>query len=1031
VLKAPVPPGKKGFFSGYNLLQATPCFRSRPLHYWGAIVTEAVASPPRSPVTAPIGTVVHGFKLVRDEFIPELNTQAQIYEHVKTGSELVSLLNDDENKVFGACFRTPPSDSTGVPHILEHSVLCGSRKYRTKEPFVELLKGSLQTFLNAFTYPDKTCYPVASCNAQDLRNLVDVYLDAVFHPRLTPQVLQQEGWHYELEKAEDPLIFKGVVFNEMKGVYSSPDSVMGSLSMRLLFPDTTYGVESGGHPRNIPDLTWEQFSSFHRTYYHPSNARLFFYGDFDPIERLRILDDYLSEFDRLDVSSEVALQPRWSEPRYVEEVYDAGQDADADAKKSMVTLNWLLCESTDQKHMLALEVLSYILLGTSASPLRKALIESGLGEDVTGGGLESEMRQTYFSCGLKGIAYQDAKRVEELVLSTLGKLAEDGIDSATIEASVNTIEFQMRENNTGSFPRGLSLMLRSLTTWLYDQDPLTPLRYEEPLAYIKQQVGGGKRFFENLIKEWLIDNQHRLTLVMKPDPLVGQKNDEQEAERLRKVKEQLGPAGVEAVIQETKALKLKQETPDDPQDLAKIPMLTLDDLEPSIRRIPTETDQVDGTTVLHHQLFTNDVVYLDLAMDLSPLPAHLLPYVPLFSRALLQMGTSTGDFVALNQRIGQKTGGIRTTTLTSAGTEGRPSQAYLILRAKAMRTQTGEMLDIIRDVLTDVQLDNQQRFKQILLEQKAAVESRLVPGGHMLASSRLSSLFNPADWAAEQMGGVSFLQFVRKLVVEVDTNWPQVLSQLRAVHDRLVNSKTMLVSVTDDDDGYKALRPQLSTFLSSLPSSPVPSNGITWSPQYGAGFEGFVIPAQVNYVAKGANVYNLGYKLHGSSLVVQNVLSTAYLWNTVRVQGGAYGAFCRFDPRSGMLTLLSYRDPNVVETLKNYDAAAAYLRTADITEHDITKAVIGTFGDLDSYQLPDAKGFTSMVRHIVGDTDEYRQRMRDQIRATSRTHLRHFADVLDAVAAEGKIVVVGSEAAIRTANQDEHLKTPLTTLNLM
>lgn len=444
--------------------------------------------------------IIHGFQLFRDQDIPELNTRAKLFRHVKTGAELLSLENDDENKVFGITFRTPPTDATGVAHILEHSVLCGSRKYPVKEPFVELLKGSLQTFLNAFTYPDKTCYPVASQNLQDFYNLIDIYLDAVFYPRLTPHIFQQEGWHYELENPDDPLIFKGVVFNEMKGAFSSPDRMLAEYSRHSLFPDTTYGLQSGGHPQHIPDLTYAQFKTFHQSYYHPSNARIFFYGDSPAEDRLRLVNDYLEDFEPLEIDSAVRLQPCFDQPKHIEHFYAVSQDAGA-GKKDMVTVNWLLAETSDPETNLALHVLEHILIGMPASPLRKALIDSGLGEDLAGVGLEDELRQMYFSTGLKGINVQSANQVEALILQTLTRLAEEGIDPHTIEAALNTIEFRLRENNTGDFPRGLLLMLRSLTAWLYNGDPLALLAFEAPLASIKARLADDGTYFEDMIRQ--------------------------------------------------------------------------------------------------------------------------------------------------------------------------------------------------------------------------------------------------------------------------------------------------------------------------------------------------------------------------------------------------------------------------------------------------------------------------------------------------------------------------------------------------
>src|SRR5271167_2434309 len=476
--------------------------------------------------------IFNGFELLREQTLTELNSTAQFYRHAKTGAELLSLINDDENKVFGITFRTPPRDSTGVAHILEHAVLCGSRKYPIKEPFVELMKGSLNTFLNAMTFPDKTCYPVASQNLRDFYNLIDVYLDAVFYPRLTPNSFQQEGWHYELDAVDGPLVYKGVVFNEMKGSYSSPDHLLNEFSQRSLFPDTVYGLDSGGDPRHIPDLTYAEFKAFHQRYYHPSNARLFFYGDDDPDQRLHLLDSWLRAFDSIAVDSTVTLQKRFSAPQRLTRTFIAGAgDSGADGK-AMATVNWMTGQIPDAETDLGVGILEHILIGTPASPLRKALVDSGLGEDIAGRGLDDQLLQLMLSVGLKGIDPGDAERVETLVLETLRALAEKGIDRMTVEASLNTIEFHLRENNFGSFPRGIAAMLRSLKTWLYDRDPLAPLAFEAPLRSLKTRIAGGEPYFENLIAHNLLDNPHRTTLTLRPDPDHAEREAAAECKRL-------------------------------------------------------------------------------------------------------------------------------------------------------------------------------------------------------------------------------------------------------------------------------------------------------------------------------------------------------------------------------------------------------------------------------------------------------------------------------------------------------------------
>ncbi len=959
-------------------------------------------------------TLNPNFELIKDAAIAEINTTARLYRHKATGAQILSMENDDENKCFGVTFRTPPPDSTGIAHIMEHSVLCGSRKYPVKEPFVELIKGSLKTFLNAFTYPDKTCYPVASTNLQDFYNLVDVYLDAVFYPRITPEILQQEGWHYELENIDDPIIYKGVVFNEMKGAYSSPDGLLGRYSQEALFPENTYGVDSGGDPAEIPNLTYEQFKSFHQTHYQPSNSYIFFYGDDDPAARLALLQEYLKDFEAAGADTTVSLHRHLEKPWRVAYPYDAGEDA-AGANKGYLTVNWLLPENSDPALTLSLYVLSYILIGTQASPLRKALIDSGLGEDVTGG-LEGELRQMSFTAGLKGFAVEKADTVETLILDTLQKLVNKRIETEMIEAALNTFEFRLRENNTGHFPRGLSLMLRALTTWLYGGDPLAPIAFEAPLAALRDNLAADNRYFEGLIDTWLLQNNHRVTLTLAPDSTLRRRQDEVEAERLAAVHASMDKADLQRVIEETETLKQMQMTPDAPEALATIPGLTLFDLDQESKKIPLEEIASGETKVLVHNLFTNGIAYLDVGFNLHTLPQKLLPYVSLFGQSLTKMGTDSEDFVRLSQRIGRTTGGIWTSSLTSSLRESKEGVAWLFLRGKSTMAQADDLLDILRDVLLTVKLDNPERFKQMVLENKAAMETGLIPGGHGVVDTRLRANFNEADWAEEQMSGVSYLFFLRQLAEDVERNWPGVLANLEEVRRILLNRNSIICNITLDADNWGQFQPRLNNFLAGLPAGPVTIAG--WLPEASAGPEGLTIPAQVNYVGKGANLYNLGYTLHGSHLAITNFLRTTWLWERVRVQGGAYGGFCRFDSHSGVFDYLSYRDPNLLGTLDNYDAASQFLNQVKLSEDEITKSIIGGISALDAYQLPDAKGYTSLVRHLLGITDKLRQQRRDQLLSTTAADFRNFAQVLAAVNEQGLVVVLGSQENIEAANKD-------------
>jgi Zn-dependent M16 (insulinase) family peptidase len=956
---------------------------------------------------------LYGFELIQDQEIPEINTQAQLWRHVKTGAELLSLRNEDENKVFGITFRTPPPDSTGLPHIMEHSVLSGSRKYPVKEPYVQLMKGSLNTFLNALTYPDKTCYPVASQNLQDFYNLIDVYLDAVFFPLLSPYTLQQEGWHYELEDADDALKFKGVVFNEMKGAYSSPDNLLQRYSQRSLFPDNAYGLDSGGDPQEIPNLTYEQFKAFHDTYYHPSNARVFFYGDDPPEERLRLTDAYLRAFEPITPPSEIRLQERFDAPKQVTQPYDASEEVEG-TKKGMVTVNWMLAEASDPETTLGLDILSHILIGTPASPLRKALIDSGLGEDLTAGGLETDLRQMMFSAGLKGSAVQDAGRVEALILDTLSQLAEEGIEPEMVEAGVNTIEFSLRENNTGRFPRGLGLMLRSLATWLYDGDPLDSLRFEAPLSAIKERLADGEAYFEALIHRYLLDNTHRATVILEPDPELGARKEAAESQRLAEAKSAMSDREIRAVIENTLTLKRLQETPDPPEALATIPSLTLDDLDKETKKIPLTVVAEGGNRVLYHDLFTNGILYLDVGFNLRALPQELLPYVSLYGQALVKMGTQEEDFVRLSQRIGAKTGGIWPSTFTANIVGSDQSAAWLFLRGKSTVDQAQDLLDILGDILSSPRLDAKERFKQLVLESKARHEAGIIPGGHRTVNTRLRARFNTADWVAEQLDGMEQLFFVRRLAQEVEEDWATVQTNLERVHQALVNNYNMVFNVTVDEASWATFQSRLDSFVAKLPAATV--KPATWTPDDLPPYEGLTIPAQVNYVGKGANLYALGYELDGSVAAITGYLGSTWLWERVRVQGGAYGGFGIFDHRSGVFTYLSYRDPNVLATLDNYDRTSEFLRTLELSEDELAKSIIGAVGQMDAYQLPDAKGYSSMTRYLSGDTDTLRQQRRDELLSAAVEDFKAFGRVLEQVNAQGNVVILGSRQALEDAD---------------
>ncbi|MBI5879447.1 MAG: insulinase family protein [Chloroflexi bacterium] len=965
----------------------------------------------------------YGFELVQEREIAELRTQARLYKHAKTGAQLLALANDDENKVFGVTFRTPPSDSTGVAHILEHSVLGGSQKYPVKDPFSQMAKGSLKTFINAFTFGDKTVYPVASQNAQDFDNLVSVYLDAVFFPRISPETLAQEGWHYEMTAPDAPLTYRGIVFNEMKGVYSSPEGALGRYVDGAVFPDVTYGHDSGGDPRHIPDLTYEQFRAFYDQFYNPFNARIVLYGDFAAPRCLALIDSTLARIEPRVADSSVGLQPRFSAPRWVEHTFDAGQDA-ANAKRAMVNTTWLLGEVTDPVRAMAYDVLSHVLIGTSAAPLRKALIDSGLGEELVASGMSVHQREWTFSIGLKNIAADDAPKVEALVVETLRGLAAKPLDGDLIGAALNTLEFNLRERNTGAFPRGIAIMLTAVVQWLYDRDPFDALAFEAPLAALKAKLAGG-RLLEDLIANDLVANPHRATVVMKPVEGQSAREEADEQARLAAARARMDAAEVERIVRQTRELKAQQEAPDSPEALATLPMLKLSDLERRNKRIPLQPDERAGVSVLMHDLFTSGIVYLDVGFNLAGLPAESLPFLPLFGRALLEMGTEREDYTKLALRISRETGGMGRSTMLDIARDGA-LQSWFFLRGKATAPQAGALLAIMRDVLLGARFDNPARFKQIVMQEKARAEAGVVPAGNAVAAARLRANFNLADWAGEQSGGASYLFFIRELAQRIERDWASIVSHLEAIRRRMVRRGNMLCNVALDADNYGRFAPQLASMIGELPDSAAPRS--EWALSGAPVSEGLTIPAKVNYVAKGDNIYRHGYTTSGSASVATHLLSRDFVHERVRVQGGAYGGGCSFDRHTGMFMFSSYRDPNLLVTVKNFDDAAQFLRTAAITDDELSKHIVGVIGQIDGYMLPDAKGYASLARHLTGDSEEFLQQRREEVLATTVRDVRAFADIVATVAAQGITVVVGSADAIEAANRERGDWLKVTTL---
>ncbi|HPN83046.1 MAG TPA: insulinase family protein, partial [Spirochaetota bacterium] len=915
---------------------------------------------------------------------------------------LVSISNNDDNKVFGISFGTPPRDSTGVAHILEHSVLCGSKKYPLKEPFVELIKGSLNTFLNAFTYPDKTCYPVASQNTQDLYNLADVYMDAVFHPLIDEWTFMQEGWHYETTDRKSPLTRKGVVYNEMKGVYSSPDSLLHEFSQRILFPDSIYGNDSGGDPRVIPSLDYASFSAFRERYYHPSNARIWFWGDDDPGTRLVWLDERLSEFDAKPCEAVIKPQPALTAPR-TEEMFYAASPEESNPK-AMFTLNWLLPEKHDASIALAFHILEEILIGQAASPVKRALIESGLGEALAGIGLESELRQMYFSVGLRGIGTADIPAAEAIIFETLEALAAGGVPQEIVHAALNTVEFALRERNTGRFPQGLSMMLTALTTWLYSRDPLMLLPFERPLEEIKSRIASREPVFETLIREHFINNPHRVGLRLLPDTGLAERQAHEEATELAEIRAGLVPAEVDRIIATTLALEERQQREDDPAALAGLPSLGVQDLDRETKKLPRGTS--DRPDLLINIPETSGIVYVDLAFDCTGMPSGLLPWARTWAHALTEIGTESEDYAAFATRIASETGGIRTSDIIAPTVSGGTTSS-LVVRARVLAQNVDKLAAILEAMLLTPRLGDVERLARIVLSRRARIEESLVSSGHLVVDSRVRAMLHPSGAISEAIRGLGEFAALSAAGSTPDN------TLLKEIHANLAVRERVTLSITASPGLAESAAKTVTSVLDRLPAQGSwPREG--GLPATGAAALALTGPLKVHYVGRGLNMAAAGYKPHGAAILACRAISTGWLWNSVRVQGGAYGAFCRYSPYSGILTMASYRDPNLENTLKRYGETADWLREQAFTGRESERAIIGAIGELDAWQMPDARGFSTLTQHLAGVTDEMRQRQRDEVFSTTKADLDRFAEALADLANSPAMAVFGPEESLQT-----------------
>ncbi|WP_378957232.1 insulinase family protein [Pelosinus sp. sgz500959] len=951
----------------------------------------------------------HGFVLEEEKKIDDINSIAQIFYHQKSGARLLYLKNDDDNKVFSITFRTPPADSTGVAHIVEHSVLCGSRQFPMKEPFVELVKGSLNTYLNAMTFPDKTMYPVASRNEKDFSNLMNVYLDAVFYPNIgdCPETLMQEGWHYELEDKEAEITYKGVVYNEMKGVFSSPDAILDKKIFEALFPDTAYGVESGGDPDDIPNLTQEQFIEFHKQYYHPSNSYIFLYGDLDILEKLKFLDEaYLSGFEKIQVLSQVALQPKFEQK--VELISDYPiTPTDSIEDKTFMSMNFVLGKATDPEICLAFQILEYLLLETPAAPLKKALIEAKIGKDVGGTFVRSILQPT-FGIVVTSTNEEEKEKFLQVVDTELRRLVIEGIDKKLIEACINIFEFTLREANYGSRPTGLVYNIKCMDSWLYDESPVIHLEYTAILEKIK--TGLTTNYFEKLIQEYLLDNNHQSLVILRPKHGLAEEKDEEIRKQLANYKASLTPEEIDQLIAQTEQLKIRQQTPDSPEALATIPLLTLEDLEPKAEELPLVKKEEMGVPVLLHSLYTNQIAYVNFYFDTRCIPQKSLPYVYLLAEILGKVATTHYDYAELSNEININTGGIGfdTAVYTDDGYDDKYLPKFIV-KGKSLVGKLPQLFKLFEEMIVQSHFDDSKRIQELIQEIKSNWDMNLFRRGQQLVTNRVLSYVSPIAQYNE-VGMLLFYDFIADLEKNFIEKSEELFSQLQMVSKLIFNKENLLVSVTIEEDNYLKFKESFSDFTKALASDKMPIEQYKF--EVAERNEGLMTSGKVQYVVKGANFRKLGYSYHGSLKVLETILRYDYLWTRVRVQGGAYGGFAKFE-RNGNMVFGSYRDPNLTETLTVYNETASYLRDFDVDEREMTKYVIGTMSQLDTPLTSSQKGDRAANYYIRNISQSKIQEERNEILATRQGDICKLANLVDDSMKENYLCVFGNEQKIK------------------
>lgn len=950
------------------------------------------------------------YTILNETSLKELNAVGYILQHNKTKARVVAISCQDENKVFTIGFKTPPKDDTGVPHIMEHSTLCGSKKYPAKDPFVELAKGSLNTFLNAMTYSDKTVYPIASCNLKDFENLMDVYLDAVFHPNIydRPEIMKQEGWHYDIDSLDGELTYNGVVYNEMKGVYSAPDQLLFRYIQASMLPDTTYGCESGGDPDYIVDLTREDFLEFHQTYYHPSNSYIYLYGDMDIAKELAYIDEeYLSRYDYKEVDAEIRMQPAFDGMRREEKRYSISE-SDTEEGQTFLSYNTVIETSLDRELYLAFQILDYALIDAPGAKLKTAMIDAGIGKDFVSS-YDNGIRQPIYSLISKGANASDEQRFIQVLEETLREVVAQGLDKRTIEAAMNHFEFKYREANFGSYPKGLMYGLKMFDSWLYDDSkPFIHVQTNELFDVLRAKMQDG--YFEGLLEKYILNNPHKTLLIMKPEKGLNYKMEEEVKKKLAEYKAGLSEDEIKKLIDDKKALEAYQMTPSTKEELEKIPLLSLADIKKEEKKLNNQEYNINGIPVIGHDIFTNEIAYLSMVFKLTDMEERLYPYASLLTDVLTFVDTDMHSYAELANEINIHTGGFRFDLI---GTSRFDAEEYIpgySVGFKCFYHKLNEAFALLEEILFHSHIADEKRLREIVAEIRIGVKESLKSAGHATASMRAQSYIIPGAKFYDSIQGIGYYEFLADLDDHFEERKEELAATLKLTLGEILRKGSLIVSYTGNQKVEEVLSSPLTHFCQGLSTRTLHDAGEK-APLRVLN-EGFQIAGKVQYVATAGSFKKAGYDYTAALDVLRIIFSYDYLWLNIRVKGGAYGAMCNFT-RTGYGSFSSYRDPNLMETYEVFLHAPEYVENFDVDERDMTKYIIGAIAKKDMPLVPSAEGNFSFVAYLTGLTDEMLQRDRDEILSVTPEVIRGLAPIVKTVSDSGIICAVGNEMKLK------------------